>query len=265
MISIVIPVAGNNFDRRTRLVHCLKAINLQLGDGYPEREIIIVEQSLDGNFYHDDVRCDKYFAVKDPRSNAFNLSWLRNIGAVQANGNHIVLMDMDIVVGPDYLHRVLEVNNFAFGAKAYLWLNRIQSELYYRGQYSIGNVVVEEHDNVMIPGVRGGCGCVLVFTRDFFDEYYGGFVENFSRWGYEDTESAHRLLGIFGLKEIKDLPRVNTVAAHLYHDFDRRENFMYGPNKDLCDKLNALDANYRVELIKKYGVGKLEEPTVIPL
>jgi glycosyltransferase involved in cell wall biosynthesis len=259
MISIVIPVAGNNFDRRTRLSYCLKALrNQQVG---AKTEIIVVEQSLDGNFYHDDIRCDSYYPVKDPHNRGFNLSWLRNIGAKQAKGSHIVLMDMDIVVEQNYLFEVQKIANFAFGAKAYLWLSRQESEQYYRGSSQILSPV--DHDNVMIPGVRGGCGCVLCFTKDFFDEYYGGFWEGFHNWGYEDTESAHRLLGIFGLKEVKELPRVNAIACHLYHDYDRRMNFMNGPNKDLCDKLNAMHHSDRVYLLKSFGVGRLEEPTVI--
>ena len=51
-ISIVIPTGGNDSERRRNLEECLLCIEKQT---VKPLEVIIVEQSLDGKFYNDDL------------------------------------------------------------------------------------------------------------------------------------------------------------------------------------------------------------------
>ena len=51
-ISIVVPTGGNDPLRERNFLECLKCIQKQT---YKNYEIVVVEQSLDGNYYKKDI------------------------------------------------------------------------------------------------------------------------------------------------------------------------------------------------------------------
>ena len=94
-LSVIIPFAGNDPERTRNLEECLEAIFSQ---NYKNYEVILVEQTLNGAFYqHDRGGRIKHITISDPQNRGFNLSWCRNVGAKEATGDTLILMDSDFV------------------------------------------------------------------------------------------------------------------------------------------------------------------------
>ena len=116
-LSIILPTGGNDHLRNRNFNECLSAIKNQTFTDY---EVIVVEQALDGNFYKrsNPIIPYKHIAIKDPQNRGFNLSWCRNVGAREANGELIVLMDSDFVFENNYFTVISQfAGEFAAGEK----------------------------------------------------------------------------------------------------------------------------------------------------
>ena len=263
-LSIVIPTGGNDPLRNRNFNECLKCINNQ---SFKDFEIIVVEQSLDGRFYKAD-NTYKHIGIKDPENRGFNLSWCRNVGARQAQGEILVLMDSDFIFENDYFKTISEFKGeFAAGAETYYWCNRedpTNAWLSTENFDSIRLLGSDDHrSNVFkFRSMTRGCGygAILVYNRDWFFDVLGGYNENFFKYGWEDkatTESIKKLLN----KDDEQLDRIPYEAFHLFHlDKDPRN---LKTNEYLFNKFTAMDQLELCEKIKKINIGKIESPTLI--
>lgn len=263
-LSIVIPTGGNDPLRNRNFNECLKCINNQ---SFKDFEIIVVEQSLDGRFYKAD-NTYKHIGIKDPENRGFNLSWCRNVGARQAQGEILVLMDSDFIFENDYFKTISEFKGkFAAGAETYYWCNRedpTNAWLSTENFDSIRLLGSDDHrSNVFkFRSMTRGCGygAILVYNRDWFFDVLGGYNENFFKYGWEDkatTESIKKLLN----KDDEALDRIPYEAFHLYHSNKDPRNLKI--NEILFNKFTSMDQLELCEKIKKINIGKTESPTLI--
>jgi glycosyltransferase involved in cell wall biosynthesis len=258
-LSIILPVAGNNDRRALYLEECLKCVRNQ---SFKDYEVIVVEQSLDGKFYQENIKCDKYQKIKDPKKRGFNLSWCRNVGAKISEGQFIVLMDADVVFDSNYFNSIVQNVKMPFsaGSNGYVWTNPNQTAIYFK----TNNVqkVLETTDRRMVPGERpvGGYGTILVFLRKWYFNTFGGYLEDFSKWSWEDLCGAHRALSLMGIGR-GDIPKIPYSIVHLFHG--NRDKSNEGRNSILRKYSLSFPPQEITERLKKVGIGDPKSPKSI--
>jgi glycosyltransferase involved in cell wall biosynthesis len=263
-ISVILPTGGNDGLRSRNFNECLRCIKDQTFKDY---EVIVVEQSLDGNFYKSGSEFYKHIGIKDPLNRGFNLSWCRNVGAKEAQGDLIVLMDSDFVFEKDYFQKINEFQgSFAAGAETYYWCNteaptsvwlRNRDFNYFRTQ---GN---GPRDPVFkFRSMTRGCGygAILVYNRNWFWETFGGYNENFFKYGWEDKAATETIKFLLGRTD-ETMDRIPYEAAHLSHFAKDVRNMR--TNENLFNQFTSLNQTTLVERIKGAQVGKKSTPSLI--
>jgi glycosyltransferase involved in cell wall biosynthesis len=263
-LSIVIPIGGNDYLRGRNFNECLKCINEQT---FKDFEIIVVEQSLDGNFYKTSSKY-KHIGINDPLNRGFNLSWCRNVGAKEAEGDILVLMDSDFVFDKDYFKVISEFKGkFAAGAETYYWCNREDPTTEWLKTKDLESIRSKGSDNHLSHVFKfrsmtkgSGYGAILVYNKEWFFNVLGGYNENFFKYGWEDkatTESIKFLLN----KNDEELDRIPYEAFHLFHLNKDTRNLK--TNEVLFKKFTTMDQIELCEAIKKINIGKIESPTLL--
>lgn len=255
-LSVVIP-CGGNYPERVRNFH--EVIACLQRQTYKDFELVLVEQSIDDKYYHSKVPCTKYIPISDPVNRGFNRSWCRNVGAYQASGEVVLLMDGDYVFPGDYLEQVLKMDEVFFsGTNLYLWSSSRQVETYLRTK----NIrVFESSPHRLKPFLRGiACGGIVGFRRDWFINEFAGYNENFFRYGFEDTEAVNRIQRILN-KQAHELATVPVHVAHLHHQV---RDGKFGTNNKLYDLFTQWEVKEYVRKLKEIGVGDVKEPKMLP-
>jgi glycosyltransferase involved in cell wall biosynthesis len=263
-LSIVLPTGGNDGLRTRNFNECLRCIQEQ---SFKDYEVIVVEQALDNNFYKVGNPFYKHIPIKDPQNRGFNLSWCRNVGAKEATGDLLVLMDSDFVFEKDYFQKISEFQgNFAAGAETYYWCNteaptsvwlRNRDFNYFRTQ---GN---GPRDPVFkFRSMTRGCGfgAILVYNRNWFWETFGGYNENFFKYGWEDKAATETIKFLLGRTD-ESMDRIPYEAAHLSHFGKDVRNMP--TNERLFNQYSSLNQAILVERIKGAEVGKKSTPSLI--
>jgi glycosyltransferase involved in cell wall biosynthesis len=265
-ISIIIPFAGNVPERERNLQECLRAC---LSQTYKAHEIILVEQSLDGEFYRSELpEPVQWCPISDKEWRGFNLSWCRKVVDRQATGDIIVLKDSDFIFPSDYFSKIAEFNGkFAAGAETYYWCN---SEDPTRAWLSSRDFSVFQkygsafRDRVwQFKSMSGGVGygAILVFNREWYWNEFGGYIENFFRWGWEDNlgwEIASKLLNVTELT----VDRIPSPAYHLSHR--NRDVRNQTENRAIFQKYAGLPREELLAAQRALGVGDPAAPTLLP-
>jgi glycosyltransferase involved in cell wall biosynthesis len=266
-ISVIIPCAGDNFLRERNFRHCLACLNDQT---YRNFEVIVVEQSLDGNFYKrwtTDAGM-RWIGIKDPIDRGFNLSWCRNIGAKHAIGKKIVLMDSDMCFEDGYLERVSQDQNvFALGAKRYHWIRQeAVTRIYehgknFAGVYRYGNGGIKDGVQRFNTGENGnGYGAVLVFDRKWYLESFRGYCEDFFKYGWEDKAGIEIIKKILNINEL-DLPKIDFEIIHLSHGDKDYKNM--GTNERIFNLVKSMDLNEWIDRTSLISLGDVSSPKII--
>jgi glycosyltransferase involved in cell wall biosynthesis len=255
-LSVIIP-CGGNYPERVRNLH---EVLLCLGQqSYRDFELILVEQSVDGKFYHSQLPCDEYIQLQDPRGRGFNRSWCRNAGAYNASGETILMMDGDYVFPTNYLERVLEMKDVFFsGTNLYLWSTPelLKEYMQHRNMNAF-----ERCTHRLKPFLRGiACGGIIGFNRQWYINEFAGYNENFFQYGFEDTEAVNRIQRILN-KRPEELATVPVHVAHLYH---RERDGKFASNSNLYNTYTAWDVKKYVRMLKEIGVGDIKEPKTLP-
>ena len=257
-LSVVLPTGGNNPERIRNLEENLKCLRNQT---YKNWELIIVEQSMDGKFYHQNRNYDQYKGITDEQFRGFNLSWCRNVGAKMATGDIIVLMDADYVFRPDYLEKLAGFNGkFSSSASHVCWTSRPEMLNYYR---TLNPETALASPHRFIPFIDGkGYACIIMFDREWYHSTFVGYVENFFRYGCEDVEAVYRIMKLLkvdlhGLERPKNAP-----IAHLFHG-GKDYNLKF--NCDMKDQLVELDGHWVSEQLRTAGVGNFDHPSLISI
>lgn len=100
IVSIIIVAAGS----RDHLKSCLDSI---MGQGYPDKEIIVIDNSLKPDFGRE--FCQSYPEIK-LHSSQEGLSYCQalNKGIGISKGGYILCLNDDVVLGKDYIERALK-------------------------------------------------------------------------------------------------------------------------------------------------------------
>jgi glycosyltransferase involved in cell wall biosynthesis len=263
-LSIVLATGGNDIGRERNFRECLKCINEQ---SFSDYEIIVVEQTLDGSFYKGNNSQYKHIPIKDPQNRGFNLSWCRNVGAKESQGEIIVLMDSDFVFEKDYFKTISEFKGeFAAGAETYYWCNMEGPSSHWishRDFNHFRNIGNGPKDSVFkFRSMTRGCGfgAILVYNRDWFWNVFGGYNENFFRYGWEDKAATETIKFLLNRND-ETMSRIPYEAAHLSHGAKDGRNMNI--NEKLFYQFTKMDQNELVSKIKNVGVGKKNSPSII--
>lgn len=265
-LSVIIPTGGGDHLRTRNFNECLKCIAEQ---SFRDYEVIVVEQSLDGRYYKEanSILNYKHIKIKDPENRGFNLSWCRNVGAREAVGDIIILMDSDFVFERNYFQRISEFKGeFAAGAETYYWCN-VENPTAEWLRTKDFDVFRKKGGGPRDPvfqfrSMTRGCGygAILVYNRKWFWEAFGGYNENFFRYGWED-KTATETIKFLLRKTDETMDRIPAEAAHLNHRAKDVRNMR--TNEDLFNLYTSMDQNILVEKIKITGVGKKISPSTI--
>jgi glycosyltransferase involved in cell wall biosynthesis len=263
-ISIVIPTGGNDPGRNRNFEECLRCIREQTFRDY---EIIVVEQSLDGRFYKNENPSYKHIKIKDPQNRGFNLSWCRNVGARLASGEILILMDSDFVFEKDYFKTISEFKgNFAAGAETYYWCNMEGPTSHWMNNrdfnYFRNNGGEPRSPIFKFRSMTRGCGfgAILVYNREWYWNVFGGYNENFFRYGWEDKAATETIKFLLNRTD-ETMDRIPYEAAHLSHFGKDGRNLNI--NEKLFYHFTAMNQRDLSNKIKKASVGKTDEPTLI--
>ncbi len=255
-LSIVLPTGSNHHERLRNLKENLACLHRQT---FTNWELIVVEQSVDGRFYHDKIPCDTYVPIQDPHGRGYNRSWVRNVGAKKATGDLIVLMDADYVFYDNYLETLANFDAVFFqGADNYIWTDRRQVQEYM--QHKDVDALLRPN-NGFVPFVSGqGYGGILCFDTNWYLDVFVGYIENFFRFGCEDVEAIERIMKLLGtdirgLKMVKD-----TKIAHLCHG-GKNHNLQF--NARLKDAYVEQDYKELNRQLKEANVGNPAAPALI--
>jgi len=267
-ISVIIPVAGKDPLRDRNFFECLTSLNSQT---FREFEIIVVEQSLDGNYYKEWVsnKSIKWVCIKDPNNRGFNLSWCRNVGAKLAQGKKLVLMDADMVFEPRYLEKVMEVKApFAGGASTYHWISseEITGKFLSSRNFQFVYDASKADDIARIfrftPFTRGcGYGAVLIFDKDWYFSEFGGYIEDFFKYGWEDKAAVEIIRELLKYEDDSKFEKVDYNIIHLSHFSKDMRNMK--TNQDLFNKIASSNKEELIRRIKNIGVGFLDSPSLL--
>lgn len=265
-LSIILPTAGNDPLRNRNFNECLKCINSQT---FRDFEVIVVEQSLDGNFYKENnpLISYKHIGIKDKENRGFNLSWCRNVGAREAKGDILVLMDSDFVFEREYFSKISEYKGkFAAGSETYYWCNHEHPTNQWINTRDFNHFRVRAggpRDEVFkFRSMSMGCGygAILIYDRKWYWEVFGGYNENFFRYGWEDKSAIETIKVLLG-KTDDDMDRIMYDTAHLSHRSKDVRNIT--SNEKIFNTFRSLDQKGLAERIKKACVGKIDSPTLI--
>jgi len=262
-LSVIIPTAGNDPQRNRNFNECMKCIKEQ---SFHDFEVIVVEQSLDGNFYKTNGSY-RHIGINDPQNRGFNLSWCRNVGAKEATGDILVLMDSDFVFEKDYFKTINEFKGeFAAGAETYYWCNTEDPTMEWirtRDFNTFRRQGAGPRDSVFrFRSMTRGCGygAILVYNREWYWNIFGGYNENFFRYGWEDKAATETIKVLLG-KNDEEMNRIPYEAAHLNHRGKDTKNM--GINERLYSKFIAMDQKQLSSRIKEIMVGKKSSPTIL--
>jgi glycosyltransferase involved in cell wall biosynthesis len=262
-ISVVIPTAGNDPLRIRNFNECLRCIKDQT---FKDFEVIIVEQSLDGNYYKKNTEYN-YIGIKDPHNRGFNLSWCRNVGAREAKGDILVLMDSDFVFEQEYFEVISKFDKeFAAGAETYYWCNTETPTMDWLRSRDF-NVFRKKgagpKDEVFkFRSMTRGCGygAILVYNKNWYWNTFGGYNENFFRYGWEDKAATETIKFLLS-KNDESMNRIGYECAHLNHRAKDVRNMMI--NENLFYQYTKMNQNELINRIKNANVGKKNTPSLI--
>lgn len=266
-ISVVLPCAGNNPLRERNFSHCIKSIADQ---SFSDYEVIVIEQSLDGNFYKKWVENlgFKWIGIKDPIDRGFNLSWCRNVGSREAKGEKLVLMDTDMSFDSEYFNSIAEDDSkFAAGAEMYHWIwaenvteifdvNRDFDFVYNYGQGGARDSVFR-----FTPFTKGcGYGAILIYNREWYWNELGGYIEDFFKYGWEDKAAVELVKYILKVDD-DTLPKIKHQVIHLSHQSKDFSNITI--NENLYRLIESGDKNDIINRIKSADLGNITSPSKI--
>jgi len=264
-LSIIVPVAGGDGFRQRNFTQCLKSIEDQT---YKDYEVIIVEQTLDGAFYKEYVKSKgmRWVGIKDPYSRGFNLSWCRNVGARIAEGEKIILMDADMVFQENYFTEVANSNYpFAGGSNLYHWIfHESATQVFLAGRnfnqlYTYGGGSHRDPVFRFETFTKGcGYGAVLIFDKKWYWEEFGGYPEDFFRYGWEDKAAIEIIKHALKVENDTDLPKINYPIIHLSHY--AKDGLNMRVNEDLYYKIKNMDKQQIIDKSKSLELGNINRP-----
>jgi glycosyltransferase involved in cell wall biosynthesis len=231
-ISVIIP----HYKREEQLALCLKALEKQI---FPDNdyEVIIAgnvnQELIEGIALN--IRC----VVIDVESfERFPFAMLRNLGAQMADGELLMFLDCDIILSPDCLSNTYNMhkggNILSFNLRRKLdKSNTIKTiDDVKRAKYSVDEreeacaLFGVNYDDVQSLWLWVYSHTMCVKKTSFIE--LGGFWEELTGWGLEDSELAYRFM-----KNAIPIKCDNkSVCYHIWHEekFDSKRKKQYDKN-----------------------------------
>jgi GT2 family glycosyltransferase len=229
-IDVVIPTCNTIKTKSFSLYYTIRSI---LSQSLQPKSILIVENET---FELTKEKIEKEFgrlvSVIDGTSVPRNISYARNLGVKSGNGELILFMDDDVVVGRNHffqtVYSLMEKLDFACGAYRY-WTRTDWNE-YLDKSYSISHIQRILKYKTYLPRsverLTGNpsfheysfIGHFGVIKRAVFDKI-NGFDEDFKEWSYQDTDLMMRLCE--GGFQYELLSNDDIFVYHLSHEVDK--------------------------------------------
>lgn len=267
-ISVIIPCGGNDPVRERNFKYCLQSIADQTYSNY---EVIVIEQSLDGSFYKE--WCQEigviWKGIKDPLDRGFNLSWCRNVGAREAKGDQIILLDSDMCFDVDYFKEISgNKSEFAGGSTMYHWIREEKVTRIYENNKNFAGVYSFGSGRHIDPVFRfkpfedgNGYGAVLVFNRKWYWESFGGYPEDFFKYGWEDKAAVEIIKYALGIPYDSSIPLIDYNVIHLSHGNKDYNNMK--SNESLYNWIKNCDKKTWIDKVKRSKLGNTDSPIVL--
>lgn len=251
MLSVIIHIGGNQPGRKMNTMECFRNLMMQSYQGY---ELIVVEQSLDGQLYWQEITG---FLFPDRRYQAiygeeYCGSWARNVGGRIAAGDIFLFLDADTLFKYNYLSTIMWLfkpeDGYAIGYRLCHRLGEKGKEAYLHG------VLYECIPESLlmysfIPDVRGSCGASLVITRELFEQI-GGYNEGIHF--KEDKDLMVRLMNSSYTRSHDRVLMLDYVIADLPHErVELRKSYVSHAFKNYI----VFHTDEIAELQKQYGYG----------
>ena len=178
-----------------------------------------------------------------------------------------LILDSDFVFGKDYFNTISELKgNFAAGAETYYWCNMEGPTSHWMNNrdfnYFRNNGGEPRSPIFKFRSMTRGCGfgAILVYNREWYWNVFGGYNENFFRYGWEDKAATETIKFLLNRTD-ETMDRIPYEAAHLSHFGKDGRNLNI--NEKLFYHFTAMNQRDLSNKIKKASVGKTDEPTLI--
>jgi glycosyltransferase involved in cell wall biosynthesis len=261
-MSVIVTVGG--VPHTDRYINALKQLECIRNQTYQPIEIIYVEQTIDGNYYFNNLPIPfdsdgsiyKYIPIKFNKHLAlYSVAWCRNVGIYKSVGDIVVLMDLDFVFDNKYLETISNtVVDNAYGG----WDNIYYIHREERTKYMQYNIFPVGEEN--LPGRddnrrnHPGEGGIQIFNREWFINNIVGFPEDMFGWGAEDTDVYERCREILGTRN-----SLNYTVYHLCHSFKLPAKLI---NVVIMQR-NMAEPIETAALMRSIGVGNIDGPRAI--
>jgi GT2 family glycosyltransferase len=188
LVSIIVPTY-----QREKLL--CETIGYLLAQNYPNRELLIVDQSSNHEpetaRYLDSIAGQvRYFHLAQP-----NLPAARNFGIRQSQGELVVFLDDDMVIGTDLISQLIETFSApeVWGATGFV-LGPGESDSGKFGPYLEFVRDIAEFKEGKGIRIRGFIGCLMSFRRQLFEEigYFDEWIGTQLMAAGEDFEFCQR-------------------------------------------------------------------------
>lgn len=253
-IDVVIPTCSTIETKHFSLYYTIRSI---LSQSLQPKSISVVENET---FESTKEKIEKEFghlvSVIDGTAKPRNISYARNLGAKSGNGELIVFIDDDVVIGRNYffetVHSIMERADFTCGAHRY-WTRTDWNE-YLDKSYSISHIQRILKYKTYLPRsverLTGNpsfheysfIGHFGAINRSVFDKI-NGFDEDFKEWSYQDTDLMMRLCGDNFQYEL--LSSDDVFVYHLSHGVDKSTFQEINKNKFIA-KQKQLGIKFRL-------------------
>jgi glycosyltransferase involved in cell wall biosynthesis len=205
MISIIIPVSSLV---RKAVPKRLESVQCAIRDFYKGCEVIVVEQSLDGQLYF----IPRLKGVKTVKLNypVFNKSWCLNVGVKHATNDYVVVADADM-----YARNVNWQGLLNWMNQGQLW-SFVWNQLHYTNDQQrkllLGGINALPSLKVVRPKPGYSEGGLVCFYKPFFYNI-GQFNECMTELGGPDNEIILRAKHVY-----EDYPKYPATVYHLFHE-----------------------------------------------
>jgi len=229
MISIILVLGGTQKERQINVIEVLTCLELQTFQDY---EFIVIEECFDTSpkpFWKDFLanlsisifanvlNKLRYYTIYN---NVWNVSWGKNVGSRLAKGSPLLIIEADIVFGPEYLANLYSEWQKSNSPHIHGWdriffTTREGKKSFLKSQtYDLGSVWSYGNEGFYYFSLHGASGGTLMVDRDFFIDTLGGYSENLFGYTLDDQEFARRLYRHAANK----LVIFNYTVIHLWHD-----------------------------------------------
>lgn len=214
-LSIIIHFSGAEPDKVRNLLAVLSVIEQQRLYWY---ELILVEQATE-SYPRWRPLCDlisaRHIWIGDAVAYpVYRPSWMKNVGAREANSELIMFIGHDLIFGSTYIADFLRAfrGNFMLGWNKAIKLNKEATVEYLKARKYTTELKPRDMGYVWRWEDDVAWGAPVLFERDFYLNKLGGGNESYRGWGCEDRGAHARCRALTGRDDYYPY-----TLLHLHH------------------------------------------------